>query len=169
MFAWEAETLEGDREAAGKTGAVRQFFDANAGKVFTPTEVSISVKIPAQIATAIINRLAGEGWLKKVDRGRFLREPSITAKDLRAAHGAVVRVVESLIGRDVAASMMGERIFAFDDAAGVEMFAALLGGVQKVFGKEYADRLVQHALAGALPDRWKPLLDLVNAGGGVKQ
>lgn len=161
--------MEGDREAAGKTGAVRSFFDSNAGRVFTPTEIATQLKIPAQIATAIINRLAGEGWLKKVDRGRFLREPSISAKDLRTAHGAVVRVVESLIGRDVAASMMGEKAFTFDDARGVETLTSLLGGVQKVFGKEYADRLVQHALAGALPDRWKPLLDLVNSGGGVKQ
>ncbi|HLF07681.1 MAG TPA: hypothetical protein VI893_11035 [Thermoplasmata archaeon] len=161
--------MESDREGRGKTDAVRQFFDANAGRVFTPTEIATELKIPAQIATAIINRMATEGWLKKVDRGRFFREPSITAKDLRTAHDAVVRVVESLIGRDVATSMMGAQVFKFEDAKGVETLSTLLGGVQKVFGKEYADRLVQHALASALPDRWKPLIELVNAGGSVRK
>jgi len=153
-----------EKEVLTKTGSVRQFFENHGNEVLSPTDVANELKMSPDVVTVIVNRLFQEKFLKRAERGKFFRVPTFTEREFRAAHDAIAKVVESLIGRDVASSMMGDKSLSWKDGGGPQAVNELLSGVRKVFGREYADRLVEHALATALPSRWKPLLQLVEEG-----
>jgi hypothetical protein len=169
------DTIRGKKPT--KTDLILEYLVNRPHEVVTPKEVAEGLGFNLQTTVTVLNRLALEGAITKMDRGQFCYDEEemkklqvvdseeekisplkIDIKTAAAIYKAIYDMASESTGEDVVGSITGLSLGDFDENAPLESIKNLVKALIDLLGEEIADDIVSIALENELT--WEKVLEI---------